>query len=169
MSVVQVRDAPSSTDPLRYRITPWQMILPCGIYAGVLIGQFVAFFLQAQPGLTDAERHQLATSNAYIFAFFVALFPLVVWQSRRWGVILTPTEARVYGLGTRVIRWSDVRAVEVEDRFGSRIVVLHEVNRRTRLRAPSTGFLAWDKRFDEKFRTIEQWWLTHRGPTDSAF
>lgn len=167
MSAVQVRDATSGTESVRYRLTPWQMIMPCTIFAAVLIGAFVAWFLEPQPGLTDAQRHQLATSNAVIYAVLVVLMLLAVWQSRRWGVVLTPTEARVYVLRRRVIRWSDVRAVTWETSFGARSVVLHEANRRTSLRAPCTGFLAWDRNFEAKYHTIEQWWLTHREPTDS--
>ncbi|MCX4915318.1 hypothetical protein [Streptomyces sp. NBC_00687] len=33
-----------------------------------------------------------------------------------------------------------------------------------RLRAPITGFLCWDRGFEDKFRTIGRWWQEHRGP-----
>jgi hypothetical protein len=56
-------------------------------------------------------------------------------------------------------------SVQIESLFGSRTVVIYEAGgRRTRLRAPITGFLSWDRRFEEKFHTIGRWWLDHRGP-----
>ena len=59
----------------------------------------------------------------------------------------------------------DIQAIQPESLLGTTTIVLCEANgRRTRLRAPSTGFLAWDRHFEQKFHTIGTWWLTHRGP-----
>ncbi|WP_234477669.1 hypothetical protein [Streptomyces sp. MBT65] len=82
-----------------------------------------------------------------------------------FGVTLTESAAVVRNLRRRTIPWADIQSIQIESIVGTRTVVLHEANgRRTRLRAPSTGFLAWDRRFEEKFHVIGQWWLTHRGP-----
>ncbi|MGQ4430992.1 MULTISPECIES: hypothetical protein [unclassified Streptomyces] len=49
--------------------------------------------------------------------------------------------------------------------FRRRTVVLHETNdRRTELGVPTKGFLVRDSHFEEKFRTIEACWTTHRSP-----
>ncbi|MFJ9244158.1 hypothetical protein [Streptomyces sp. NPDC101776] len=82
-----------------------------------------------------------------------------------FGVTLTESAAVVRNLRRRTIPWADIQSIQIESVMGTRTVVLYETNgRRTRLRAPSTGFLAWDRRFEEKFHVIGQWWLTHRGP-----
>ncbi|MET8331637.1 hypothetical protein [Streptomyces sp. NPDC005181] len=81
------------------------------------------------------------------------------------GVTLTESTAIVHNLRRRTIRWSNVQAIRVEPFQGIRTVVLYEASgRRTRLRAPITGFLNWDRGFEEKFHTIGRWWLEHRGP-----
>ena len=120
-------------------------------------------------GLTATERHQIFEFNLVAGTIFVLILLLIVLLSRSFGVTLTPTEARVHSLRRRVIRWSDVRAVTTQNVLGTRFVVLHEANRRTRLRAPVTGLLVWDRSFEEKYHTIGRWWLDHRGPYDNQF
>ncbi|MHB9860539.1 hypothetical protein [Streptomyces sp. YIM S03343] len=81
------------------------------------------------------------------------------------GITLTPSAAIVRRVRKRTIPWSNVQAIQVESYAGSRTVVIYEAGgRRTRLRAPITGFLSWDRGFEEKFHTIGRWWLAHRGP-----
>jgi len=94
-------------------------------------------------------------------ALFAAIWFLTWW----FGVTLTPEAAHVHGLRARTIRWSQVAAVQTEGfGAGSRRVVLYEMDgRRTPLRAPITGFLAWDRTFDAKATVIHDWWLTHSG------
>ncbi|MFJ4829468.1 hypothetical protein ACIP79_06015 [Streptomyces sp. NPDC088747] len=83
----------------------------------------------------------------------------------RFGVTLTPSAAVVHNLRRRTIPWSDVQAIRVEPVLGTSTVVIYEVSgRRTRLRAPTTGFLAWDRGFDEKFDVLGRWRWDHRGP-----
>lgn len=90
---------------------------------------------------------------------------LALTTTRTLGVTLTPSAAVAHNFRRRTIRWSNVQAVQVETLLGSRTVVIHEAGgRTTRLRAPVTGFLNWDRRFEEKFHTIGRWWLDHRGP-----
>ncbi|MFJ9868880.1 hypothetical protein [Streptomyces sp. NPDC101165] len=93
------------------------------------------------------------------------LLPVALIISRPFGVTLTPSAAIVRNLRRRTIPWSNVQAIQIESLFGSRTVVIYEAGgRRTRLRAPITGFLSWDRSFEEKFHTIGRWWLDHRGP-----
>jgi len=80
-----------------------------------------------------------------------------------FGVVLTPWAVEVDNLRRRTIPWSQIQVVRVERTLGTRTVVLYETSgRRTRLHVPATGFLFWDKRFEEKFHTIGRRWLDHR-------
>jgi hypothetical protein len=79
------------------------------------------------------------------------------------NVVLTPWTAEVTNLTRRIIWWPDVREIRVERRMLVRAGVLYEYSgRKTRLRVPFTGFLAWDPHFEEKYHAIGQWWLEHR-------
>jgi hypothetical protein len=89
---------------------------------------------------------------------------LVVSVVSPFGITLTPSAARVHDLRRRTVPWASVQSVRVEQVMGGRVVVLYEAGgRRTRLRAPATGFLQRDRDFEEKFHVIGQWWLAHRG------
>lgn len=80
------------------------------------------------------------------------------------GVTLTAETAIVHNLRRRKIRWPDVQLIRVERYMGNRTIVIYEAGgRRTRLRAPISGFLYWDRGFEQKHDVIEQWWLGHRG------
>lgn len=93
-----------------------------------------------------------------------ALLVLVI-LGQHVGVTLTESTAIVHGLPGRTVQWSNVQAIRAERIQGAQIVVIYEAGgRRTRLRAPITGFLCWDRGFEEKFHTIGRWWLDHRGP-----
>ena len=79
------------------------------------------------------------------------------------GLVLTPWTAEVTKLRQRIVWWPDVREIRVERHQLMRTIVLYEHNgQRTRLRVPITGFLAWDRHFEEKYHTIGHWWLEHR-------
>ncbi|MBR7835668.1 hypothetical protein KDL01_20500 [Actinospica durhamensis] len=86
------------------------------------------------------------------------------------GATLTPYEMIAWhGPRRRRIAWDDVEYIEIQKRFGSRVIAIYQRNgRRTQLRAPVTGFLNWDKQFEEKFHAIGQWWLEHRTVDPSA-
>ncbi|WP_405767819.1 hypothetical protein OG539_24015 [Actinacidiphila glaucinigra] len=99
-------------------------------------------------------------------------FPTGVWlavpagllMSARFGVTLTPSAAVVHNPRRRTIRWADVQGIWVESNMGVRRVVICEADGRlTRLRAPITGVMSQDAAFEEKFQTIGEWWLHHRG------
>jgi hypothetical protein len=172
MSAVQERSAASAGETVRFRLTFWQQVLShvpmfiplCGLAVIRLMSHPSASAAAYVP--TAAERHEIDLFNTMAFTIVGVLFSLSVLQSRWFGVTLTPTEARVHNLRRRVIRWDDVRAVTTESLMGTRSVVLYEDGRRTRLRAPSTDFLAWDRSFEEKYHVIGQWWLAHRSQPD---
>ncbi len=87
------------------------------------------------------------------------------------SLVLTPWTAEVTSLRQRIVWWPDVREIRVERHQFMRMIVIYEYNgRRTRLRAPVTGLLAWDRHFEEKYHTIGRWWLEHRviEPQDAA-
>ncbi|MFF5147427.1 hypothetical protein ACFY6U_48250 [Streptomyces sp. NPDC013157] len=141
---------------VRYRLTTSQRLLP------VLPGFTVALTPQV-PLLLDRQSFDPVIIPGLVI--WGVLLPLVLLASRSFGVTLTPSEAIAHNLRRRTIRWSNVQAVQIESLLGSRTVVIYEVGgRRTRLRAPTTGFLSWDRSFEEKFHTIGRWWLDHRGP-----
>ncbi|MFJ9375284.1 hypothetical protein [Streptomyces sp. NPDC101455] len=98
-------------------------------------------------------------------AFWVTLLVLGNILPFRLGITLTPSAAVVHNLRRRTIPWADIQAIQVQSSAGIKSIVLHEANgRSTELRAPTTGFLSWDRHFQDKLHTIETWWQTHRGP-----
>ncbi|XUL89647.1 hypothetical protein ACQ86D_25940 [Streptomyces galilaeus] len=103
-------------------------------------------------------------------AFWIVLLILTLLFSHRFGITLTPSAVVVHNLRHRTIPWPDIQAIQPESLLGTTTIVLYEANgRRTRLRAPSTGFPARDRHFEEKFHTIGTWWLAHRGPDWTPF
>jgi len=80
------------------------------------------------------------------------------------GITLTADTAIVHSFHRRKIKWADIQCVQIEKYMGNRTIAIYEADGcRTRLRAPVSGFLAPDDRFEEKFHTIGRWWLSHRG------
>ena len=101
---------------------------------------------------------------ASLVAFWIVLLVLGTLPPSL-GVTLTPSGAVVHNLRRRTIPWADIQAIGIESVLGTRSIVLHETNgRRTELSAPRSGFLAWDRHFEEKFHVIGEWWMNHRGP-----
>jgi len=141
--------------PIRYRMTLAQRVgsvLPVVVVMGI-----ATTVLALSGGLYPGDVRDTGT--------FAAALLVVASVPRRDGVALTPSAAIVYGWRRRTIAWSRIQSIQVESMFGERAVVLYEAGgRRTRLRAPSsTPLIAWDSKFEEKFHTIGQWWLGHRG------
>jgi hypothetical protein len=166
MAAVQVGGATLRREEIRFRLPLGQRLVPYSpIFLGA-VGQLILHLTQrrtpAAYALTPAEHHQVVLFNAIAIPVAVVLTILIVAETRWFGVTVTPTAARVHNMRRRTIPWSDVRAVTTQTILGSRVVVLHEENRSTRLRAPITGFPMWDRHFDEKCHTIGQWWLDHR-------
>ncbi|MFE2063345.1 hypothetical protein ACFXDH_13200 [Streptomyces sp. NPDC059467] len=139
---------------IRFRLTPLQRLLS-------LLPAIVILALQ---GLSWLGRNPYRPRPVLLLIWGVVLVVGLI-ASRSTGVTLTPSAAIVHNLPRRTVLWSDVQAIQIEPLMGNRAVVIYEAGgRRTRLRAPSTGFLSWDRGFEEKFHTIGRWWLDHRGP-----
>lgn len=141
---------------IRYRYEFLQRVLPTLPFLAVFVGTTVLGWTTWKPaGSEPAES--LSTWAAMLLVFVIL--------GQYFGVTLTESTVIVHSLRRRTIQWSNVQAIRVERFQGSQIVVIYEAGgRRTRLRAPITGFLCWDREFEEKFRTIDRWWLDHRGP-----
>lgn len=97
-------------------------------------------------------------------AAFIVVGVLGSLAQRRVGVLLTADALFAIGLRTRRIRPADIQVIWIDSLLGVKRVVIDEAGgRETKLRAPLTGFMCWDRGFEEKFHTIGQWWLANRG------
>lgn len=154
MEQLQVEAVPP--ERIRYRCTRLQCVLP------------VLLLLVVVGGTTVVDWMTLNRTGAEIaesLGTWAALPLVLLILGQYFGVTLTESAAIVHSLRRRTIQWSNVQAIRIEHFQGAQVVVIYEAGgRRTRLRAPITGFLCWDREFDEKFRTIGRWWLDHRGP-----
>lgn len=64
----------------------------------------------------------------------------------------------MHSLRPRVIPWPDIASLSTDRLLGGTYVIVWETaGRSTRLRAPSTGLLAWDDDFETKYLTIRAW------------
>ncbi|MFF9123699.1 hypothetical protein ACF09J_10420 [Streptomyces sp. NPDC014889] len=140
---------------IRYRLTRPQRLLP-------VLPSLIGMTFQV-PFWLDGAPFAPALATGLLVWGLLLCSALII--SRLFGVTLTPSAAIVHNFRRRTIPWSNVQAIQIESLFGSRTVVIYEAGgRRTRLRAPITGFLNWDRGFEAKFHTIGRWWLAHRGP-----
>ncbi|MET7552181.1 MULTISPECIES: hypothetical protein [unclassified Streptomyces] len=141
---------------IRYRCTRLQRVLP------------VLPLLVVVGGTTVIDWVTLKRAGSEIaesLGSWAAMVLVLLILGQYFGVTLTESTVIVHRLRRRTILWSNVQAIRVEHFQGTQVVVIYETGgRRTRLRAPITGFLCWDREFEEKFRTIGRWWLDHRGP-----
>lgn len=137
---------------IRYRLTRLQRLLP----VAPSIVMVTAF--QALLWLDGGPFGPVLVTGLLMWG----VLPMVVLALTPFGVTLTPSAAIVHNLRRRTIPWSNVQAIQIESLLGSRTIVIYEGGgRRTRLRAPITGFPIWDRSFEEKFDTIGRWWLDH--------
>jgi hypothetical protein len=128
--------AASPPEEIRIRTTAWQRTTPFLPLA----------VLTAVLYLTPGTEFRPPGGLPAVAAFWIALLVLGTLVPSRLGITLTPSAIVVHT-------------------FRRRTVVLHETNgRRTELGVPTTGFLVRDSHFEEKFRTIEACWTTHRDP-----
>jgi hypothetical protein len=140
---------------IRYRLIRLQRVLPVLPFAVLVVG-LDTWRLTSEP---------FGSEIAMSFGMWAGLLSGMLILGRYFGITLTESTAIVHNLRRRTIQWSNVQAIRVEPFQGTRTVVIYEAGgRRTRLRAPLTGFLNWDRSFEEKFHTIGRWWLEHRGP-----
>lgn len=154
-----VKQSPAEALPpegIRYRLTLLQRVVPLLPAALFVVGAQFLIWVDGGP---------LGPVLVTALVLWVAAPLLVVVTSAHFGIALTAPAAVVHNLRRRVIPWSDIQAIQIESLLGSRMVVIHEAGgRRTRLRAPITGLLSWDRGFEGKFHAIGRWWLDHRGP-----
>ncbi|WP_329119509.1 hypothetical protein [Streptomyces sp. NBC_01465] len=142
---------------IRFRPTPQQILLPMLPALVVFGSQLLLLLTEHDDGFGRTMREVLLV---LIPVVFLAALPLNLWA----GVTLTPTEVLVHSIRRRTIPLSDIRGINIEARMGVKTVVITDLHgRRTRLRAPLHGFLSPDSHFEQKFHTIGQWWLAHRG------
>ncbi|WP_329300851.1 hypothetical protein OG410_22505 [Streptomyces sp. NBC_00659] len=154
MTESQVSGAPAPEE-IRFRPSVWQRVLPL-LPMTMALG-FDAFMRVVSPVPKPAF-------DVWFHSLLIVLVLTLAVASSFFGITLKPSAARVHGLRRRTILWASVQDVRVEQVMGGRVVALYEADgRRTRLRAPFTGFLQQDRRFEEKFHVIGQWWLAHRG------
>jgi hypothetical protein len=141
---------------LRFRVTVLQRLAP--MISGLIgiVGAQLYFWIAHHLFYADVTLHLI------IFTACGGFFGSMIGSSN-YGVTLTPWTVEVHNLRRRVIWLRDVRLIRVEKSFLSRKVAIYEFSGRcTTLRAPITGFLFWDKRFEEKYHAIGRWWLDHR-------
>ena len=147
--------------PIRFRATPRQ-ILPLAITFGFvslsMAMQVVVAWRIAPGGVVEAGWLAIPL-------VLIVVFAAEIWLLGRWvGITLTADAAVVHNLRRRTIAWDRIAAVTVEPFMSAHSVVLYETDgRRTRLRAPSTGFMAADPRFAGKVAVIHGWWMARRG------
>ncbi|WP_405512088.1 hypothetical protein [Streptomyces canus] len=141
---------------IRYRSTLLQSVLPAVPILVIVWGTKVWEWMSWKP---------VGAEMAESFGLWVATLLVLLIAGQYFGVTLTESTAIVHNLRRRTIQWSNVQAICVEGFQGAQTVVIYEAGgRRTRLRAPITGLLCWDRGFEEKFHTIGRWWQDHRGP-----
>jgi len=141
-----------------FRMTVLQRVMSASSLSIGYLLAWVALRIAGEPTSLDMELHMLG--GGLLGGLTVMFTPPT------FSITLSPHMAQVRNARRRTIYWSDVQAIRIEKkRLGNRAIVIYEANgRQTRLRAPVTGFLLWDRRFDEKFHVIGQWWLDFRGP-----
>ena len=142
---------------IRYRLTGPQLLFPSLLYVLFMSHQVMSWLSYGTPLSGSAF---VRTSMVLMNVLYLGLLARHRW----FGVTLTPTEVIVHNFRRRTIPWTQIRGVQAEPFQSMKTVVLYDTTgRRTRLRAPITGFLSWDRHFEEKFHTIGSWWQIHHG------
>jgi hypothetical protein len=150
------------TASVRIRSTfgQWAWLLGAVTVAIALTQAGMAFAFRGTPGVTEQGLLSVATF-AVTWSVLSAL--LFRWQ----GVTLAPDALHVHSLQARTIRWVDIASVSTDRMLGTTYVIVWEASgRSTRLRAPTTGLLAWDRDFQAKYQTITAWHQALRGSAD---
>ena len=64
---------------------------------------------------------------------------------------------------------ADIASVSTDRMLGTTYVIVWDASgRSTRLRAPMTGLLAWDRDFEAKYQTITAWHQALRGSANPS-
>ena len=136
---------------IRSTFTQWLWLLVAVVGAIALTQAGLALVFDDAP----AQTRQLFVSVATFAVVWAAITALVFrWQ----GVTLAPDGLHVHSPRPRTIRWPDIAWLSTQRLLGATYVIVWEASGRwTRLRAPTTGLLAWDRDFEDKCRTIGTW------------
>ena len=136
---------------IRSTFTQWLWLLVAVVGAIALTQAGLALVFDDAP----AQTRQLFVSVATFAVVWAAITALVFrWQ----GVTLAPDGLHVHSLRPRTILWADIASVSTQRLLGATYVIVWEASGRwTRLRAPTTGLLAWDRDFEAKCRAISTW------------
>ncbi len=136
---------------IRSTFTQWLWLLVAVVGAIALTQAGLALVFDDAP----AQTRQLFVSVATFAVVWAAITALVFrWQ----GVTLAPDGLHVHSLRPRTIPWADIAWLSTQRLLGATYVIVWEASGRwTRLRAPTTGLLAWDRDFEDKCRTIGTW------------
>jgi hypothetical protein len=139
-----------------------------GQWLWLLAAATVAIAL-TQAGLALVFRGTPAAEQVFVsVATFAVVWSVLSALLFRWqGVTLAQDGLHVHNLQARTIRWVDIASVSTDRMLGTTYVIVWEApGRRTRLRAPTTGLLAWDRDFQAKYQTITAWHQALRGSAD---
>ena len=136
---------------IRSTFTQWLWLLVAVVGAIALTQAGLALVFDDAP----AQTRQLFVSVATFAVVWAAITALVFrWQ----GVTLAPDGLHVHSPRPRTIRWPDIAWLSTQRLLGATYVIVWEASGRwTRLRAPTTGLVAWDRDFEDKCRTIGTW------------
>ena len=136
---------------IRSTFTQWLWLLVAVVGAIALTQAGLALVFDDAP----AQTRQLFVSVATFAVVWAAITALVFrWQ----GVTLAPDGLHVHSPRPRTIRWPDIAWLSTQRLLGATYVIVWEASGRwTRLRAPTTGLLAWDRDFEAKCRAISTW------------
>jgi hypothetical protein len=126
-----------------------------------LLGAMTVMIVLVQGGLAAVFRGtpEVAGQVFSSVATFVMTWGVVSGLLFRWqGVTLAPDGLHVHNLQARTLRWTDIAVLDTDRVLGTTYVIVRETSgRSTRLRAPTTGPLAWDRDFEAKYQTITRW------------
>jgi hypothetical protein len=148
-----------SAESIRFTRTGAQWCWAVGALTVLVIGIQLAF-ASTGPTPPSTTGQQVTWTLTFLVSYGALTAAVFRWQ----GVTLSRAALTVDGLRPRVIPWPDIAGISLERRWGGTVVVVDETSgRRTRLRAPTTGLLGWDRGFEAKYRTIGEWYLALRG------
>lgn len=148
-----------SAESVRFTRTWPQWCWVVGTLTVLVTGIQLAFAL-TNPTLSTTVAERAARVLMFVVPYAAVTAALFRWQ----GVTLSGAALTVDGLRPRVIPWPDIEGISLERRWGGTVVVVDETSGgRTRLPAPTTGLLSWDRGFEAKYRTIGEWYLALRG------
>ncbi len=148
---------PMDADRVRFRATWVQLAWLLGAMTLVMVlSQLVIRTLLGPPTVTSGSP-----PPAVVIGFFVVLLAGIFrWQ----GVTVTRESLLVHNVGTRTIAWHDIESIRLRRVLATTTIVVTETSGvRTRLRAPTTGLLSWDRSFGAKYQVIRERYLASHG------